>query len=136
MKTVERTRIWVREVIRISKQKDTRIGTQDKVIMPIYDMIDETYIWSWAEVNGESGEWMLGGLQHTRNEQQRAKEAWLILKTAIKMEQASTHDKSKPNNETTEKEQEKNRAEPGTKMLQELEEHIEREKRNKRHKKT
>ena len=50
-------------------------GTQNKIIVPIYDMIDETYIWSWAEVQGETGEWILGSLQHTEKEQQRAKEA-------------------------------------------------------------
>ena len=44
IKTVERTRVWVREVIRKSKQKNIRIGTQNKIIIPIYDMIDETYV--------------------------------------------------------------------------------------------
>ena len=62
IKTVERTRVWVREVIRKSKQKNIRIGTQNKIIIPIYDMIDETYVWSWVEVSGETGEWTTGSL--------------------------------------------------------------------------
>ena len=97
IKTIERTRISVREVIRISKQKDPRMGTQNKIMIPIYDMIDETYVWSWAEVNRESGKWTLDSLQHTKNEQQRAQEAGQILKTAIQEEQASTQEKSKTN---------------------------------------
>ena len=51
--------------------------------------------WSWAEVHGKSGEWILGSLQHTKNEQQRAQEAEQILKVAIQEEQASIQDKSK-----------------------------------------
>ena len=41
------------------------------------------------------GEWILGSLQHTKNEQQRAQEAEQILKVAIQEEQASIQDKSK-----------------------------------------
>ena len=73
IKTVERTRIWVREVMRKSKQKDLRIGTQNKMIVPIHDMIDETYVWSWAEVHGETGEWILGSLQHTEKRRTKSK---------------------------------------------------------------
>jgi len=47
---------WVREVIRKGKQKNTRLGTQNKIIVPVFDIIDDTYIWSWVEVNGETGE--------------------------------------------------------------------------------
>ena len=68
IQTVERTRIWVREVIRKSKKKSIRIGTQNKIIIPIFDMIGETYIWSWAEVNGETEEWTIGSIQHTEKE--------------------------------------------------------------------
>ena len=39
IQTVERTRIWVREVIRKSKQKNTRIGIQNKIIIPVFSMI-------------------------------------------------------------------------------------------------
>ena len=56
MQTVERTRVWVREVIRKNEHKNIRMGTQNKIIIPIFDMIDETNIWSWAEVSGETGE--------------------------------------------------------------------------------
>ena len=68
IRTVERARIWVREVIRKSKREDFGMGTQNKVIVPIYDVIDEAYVWSWAEMHGESGEWVLGSLQHTEKE--------------------------------------------------------------------
>ena len=66
------------------------MGTQNKIIIPIFDMIDETYIWSWAEVSGETEEWTIGSIQHTEKEQQRAKEAEETLRTAIKEEQAGT----------------------------------------------
>ena len=79
------------------------MGVQNKVMLPIYDIIDEICVWSWAEVNGESGEWILGSSQHTKEDQQRAKEACLILRTAIEMEQAKIYDKGKASNETTEK---------------------------------
>ena len=98
------------------------MGVQNKVMLPIYDIMDETCVWSWAEVNGESGEWILGSSQHTKEDQQRAKEACLILRTAIEMEQAKIYDKGKASNETTGKEHEKKREDLGMKMLQELEE--------------
>ena len=110
------------------------MGVQNKIIIPIYDIVDETYIWSWAELNGESEEWILDSLQHTQKERYRAKESWLILKTAIKMEQAEISEKRKEGKEKTEDKQEVNREDLGVKMLQELEKHIEGEKRNKGHK--
>ena len=45
-------------------------------------MIDEAYIWRWAEVQGETGEWMLGSMQHTEKEQQRVKETEQTLRIA------------------------------------------------------
>ena len=69
------------------------MGTQNKVIVPIYGIIDEAYVWSWAEIHGESGEWALGSLQHTEKEQQRAQEIGQILKAAIQEEQASIRQK-------------------------------------------
>ena len=131
IKTVERTRVWVREVMRRSKQKNIRMGTQNKIIIPIYDMIDETYVWSWAEVSGETGEWTIGSLQHTEKEQQRAKEAEETLRIAIKEEQADIQNRSTNEEEAAEERQGKNRAELGIRMLQELEKHIEGEKRSK-----
>ena len=96
-------------------------------------MIDEAYTWSWAEVNGETGEWILGSLQHTEKEQQRAKEAGQTLRIAIKEEQANIQNRSKNEEEAVERRQDKNRAELGIKMPQELEKHmhIEGKKRSK-----
>ena len=107
------------------------MGAQNKVIIPIYDIIDETYVWSWAELNGDSGEWILGSLQHKRREQQRAKESWLILKTAIRMEQARICEKRKISNGMLEREQERNREALRIQMLQQLEKPIEGGKINK-----
>ena len=130
IQTVERTRIWVREVIRKSKKKNIRMGTQNKIIIPIFDMIDETYIWSWAEVNGETEEWTIGSIQHTDKEQQRAKEAEETLRTAIKEEQANIKNRNAKEEEVIEEKQSKNRAELGMRMLQELERHVEGKNRN------
>ena len=113
IKTVERTRVWVREVIRRSKQKNMRMETQNKIIIPIYDMIDETYAWSWAEVNGETGEWTIGNLQHTEKEQQRAKEAEETLRIAIKEEQADIENKNTKEEEAIEERRGKKKAELG-----------------------
>ena len=88
-------------------------------------------VWSWVEVHGETGEWILGSLRHTEKEQQRAQEAEQILKVAIQEEQASTQNGSKNEEEAVGREQAKNRAELGIKMLQELEEPIEGRKRSK-----
>ena len=109
IKTVERTRVWVREVIR--RSKDIRMGTQNKILIPMYDMIDETYAWSWAEVNGETGEWTIGSLQHTEKEQQRAKEAEETLRIAIKEEQADVQNRNTNEEEAVEEMQGKKRAE-------------------------
>ena len=101
--TMERTRIWVKEAIRKSKQKNTRLGTQNKIIIPVFDIIDDTYIWSWVEVNGETGEWIIGNIQHTEKELQRAKETREVLRKAIKEEQADTQN-SNPNEKEITKE--------------------------------
>ena len=91
------------------------MGTQNKIIVPIYDMIDEAYVWSWAEVQRETGEWILGSLQHTEKEQQRAQEAGQTLKGAIQEEQAGIQNRSKNEEEVVGKGQAKNRAELGIK---------------------
>ena len=98
--TVERTRIWVKEAIRKSKQ-NTRLGTQNKIIIPVFDIIDDTYIWSWVEVNGETGEWIIGNIQHTEKELQRAKETREVLRKAVKEEQADTQDSNSNEKEIT-----------------------------------
>ena len=76
-------------------------------------MIDETYIWSWAEVNGETEEWTIGSIQHTEKEQHRAKEAEETLRTAIKEEQADIKDRNAKEEEVREEKRSKNRAELG-----------------------
>ena len=92
---------------------------------------DETYAWSWAEVNGRTGECTIGNLQHTEKEQQRAKEAEETLRIAIKEEQADIQNKNTKEEEAIEERQGKKRAELGIRMLQELERHIEGKKRSK-----
>ena len=133
--TVERTRIWVKEAIRKSKQ-NTRLGTQNKIIIPVFDIIDDTYIWSWVEVNGETGEWIIGNIQHTEKELQRAKETREVLRRAIKEEQADTKNSNPNEKEITKEGKNKNKAELGIKMLQELEGHIEGKKEDKGDKNT
>ena len=87
------------------------------MIVPIHGMIDEAYAWSWAEVNGETGEWTIGNLQHTEKEQQRAKEAEETLRIAIKEEQADIQNKNTKEEEAIEERQGKTRAELGIRML-------------------
>ena len=88
-------------------------------------MIDDTYIWSWVEVNGETGEWIVGSIQHTEKEQQRAKETDETLRIAIKEEQADIQSSDSKEEEILREGQNKNKAELGIKMLRELERHIE-----------
>ena len=114
------------QVIRKSKQKNIRIGTQNMTCM-----VDETYIWSWAEVSGETGEWTIGSIQHTENEQQRAKEAEVTLRIAIKEEQADIQNRNTNGEEAVEERRSKIRAELGVRLLQELERHAEGKKGNK-----
>ena len=94
-------------------------------------MIDETYIWSWAEVRGETGEWKIGSIQHTEKEKQRAKEAEETLRIAIKEEQADIKNRNTNEEEAVEERRSKNKAELGIRMLQELERHVEGKKRSK-----
>ena len=54
---------------------------------------DETYAWSWAEVNGQTGECTIGNLQHTEKEQQRAKEAEETLRIYSNKRRASRSSK-------------------------------------------
>ena len=95
--------------------KNTRLGTQNKLIIPVFDIIDDTYIWSWAEVNGETGEWIIGNIQHTEKEQQRAKETKEVLRKAIKEEQADIQNSNSKEKELIKEGQNKNKAELGIK---------------------